>query len=477
MSDTPAKPVLFWFRRDLRLADHPGLHAALERARANGGAVIPVFVHDREAGGLGAAPRWRLGEGLRVFAEALAEKGSRLILRQGEPLQVLRDLIDETGADCVMWQRAYAPDSIERDSDVKAALQKDGIDVESHPGHLLFEPWTVETKQGGFYKVYTPMWNMVKDRDVPEPLRAPSDLRAPDRWPDSDALDDWEMGAAMRRGAAVVAAHATVGEAAARDKFNRFLRDTIADYASGRDRMDAHGTSEMSEPLSYGEIGPRTLWHGAKGAGQGKGVETYLKELVWREFAYHLMYHTPRLLSDNWREKWDSFPWKEDRRLREVRAWEQARTGVPIVDAALREMYVTGRMHNRARMIVASYLCKHCMVHWRIGQEWFADCLIDWDPASNALGWQWTAGSGPDAAPYFRVYNPYTQAEKFDPDGSYVTAWVAEGQARPPATALAYFDAIPRAWGLSPDDPYPEPVVSHEEGRARALEAYENRDF
>jgi deoxyribodipyrimidine photo-lyase len=199
--------------------------------------------------------------------------------------------------------------------------------------------------------------------------------------------------------------------------------------------------------------------------------------LVWREFAYHLMYHTPHILSGNWKPDWDAFPWNTDEDHPHVIAWKQGRTGIRFVDAAMREMYVTGRMHNRGRMIVASYLTKHLLSHWKIGLKWFEDCLIDWDPASNAMGWQWAAGSGPDAAPYFRVFNPVTQLDKFDPKGEYVAQWIAEGRRAPSQTALSYFNAIPRQWGLAPDLVYPAPVVAADAGRARALAAYEKRGF
>jgi deoxyribodipyrimidine photo-lyase len=212
--------------------------------------------------------------------------------------------------------------------------------------------------------------------------------------------------------------------------------------------------------------------------GEGKaGAEHFLREVVWREFAYHLMWHTPHLLTDNWRRDWDAFPWRTDETSEEVMRWKQGRTGIRFVDAALREMYVTGRMHNRGRMIVASYLTKHLMCHWKIGLDWFAECLIDWDPASNAMGWQWSAGSGPDATPYFRVFNPVTQLDKFDPKRVYVNRWIAEDRRNPDPLALSYFDAIPAAWGMRPDQPYPPPIVGPEEGRKRALAAYETRKF
>ncbi len=402
-----------------------------------------------------------------------------MILRRGAALDVLRALVKETGAEAVVWNRLYDPQTKARDTSVKAALKDDGLEVTSFAGHLLFEPWTVETKTGGFYKVFTPMWKMVRGRDVASPLKPPSDIPAPDGWPASDDLEDWGLADAMRRGAPVLARHICVGEEAARGRLGAFLAHKVDDYDTNRDLPSVDGTSRLSENLTYGEISPATCWHaGRRQMEEGStGAETFCKELVWREFAYHLAHHTPRIVDQNWREDWDAFPWNEDERLAEVKAWKQGRTGLPFVDAAMREMYVTGTMHNRGRMIVASYLTKHLMCHWRIGQKWFEDCLIDWDPASNAMGWQWSAGSGPDATPYFRVFNPETQVEKFDRDGQYRRTWIAEGYGDPSDTALSYFDAIPESWPMSPQDAYPDPIVEASEGRKRALSAYENRDF
>ena len=472
---TQTAPILLWFRRDLRLSDHPALSAAAESGRP----VIPVFLRDPLVDALGAAPRFRLGLGLEQFAASLAEAGSRLTLRSGPALETLRALVRETGAGAVWWTRAYDPESVARDTEVKAALKADGLDARSFSGHLMFEPWTVETKDGGFYKVYTPFWRAVRGRAVEAPRPAPGRLPAPDAWPGSERLADWRLGAAMDRGAEIVARHAQVGERAAQGRLGHFMAHVVAGYGESRDRLAEDGTSCLSENLSLGEISPHQCWHaGLRAMEEGKaGAETFLQELVWREFAYHLMHHTPRLTSANWRPEWDAFPWSEDAGAAKVRAWQQGRTGIEMVDAGMREMYVTGRMHNRARMIVASYLTKHLMTHWKIGLKWFEDHLIDWDPASNALGWQWSAGSGPDATPYFRVFNPVTQAKRFDPDAAYRRRWIAEGQRSPPEPARAYFEAIPRRWGLAPGDAYPAPVVAPAEGRKIALEAYENRDF
>ncbi|WP_170442530.1 cryptochrome/photolyase family protein [Ruegeria arenilitoris] len=470
--DKEQSPIILWFRRDLRLSDHPALAAAAQTGRP----VIPVFLRDQLVDDLGAAPKWRLGLGLAALSDGLERKGSKLILRSGPSLAALEDLIRETGATDVYWSRAYDPESIGRDTQIKAALSAQDVSAKSFAGHLLFEPWTVATKAGQPFRVFTPMWRAVRGREVDAPKPAPSRIAAPRSWPQSDVLEAWNLGADMRRGTVVVRAHVEPGEAAAFAQLDEFTERLDA-YPAKRDDLGDDGTSGLSEYLSLGEISPATIWHRVQSAGfsGSSGAEGFLRQLVWREFAYHLMYHTPHLLSANWKPEWDAFPWNTDSETPEVRAWTMARTGIPVIDAGLRQMYVTGRMHNRVRMIVASYLTKHLMTHWKIGMDWFADCLVDWDPAANAMGWQWVAGSGPDASPFFRIFNPQTQAEKFDPTGAYVRRWLAEGQKNPPETALAYFDAVPVSWGLSPTDAYPDPVVDLKVGRQRALAAYEGR--
>lgn len=468
-------PIIVWLRRDLRLADH----GALAAAAGSGRPVIAVFINDEVVEGLGAAPKWRLGLAVAEFGRALDALGARLVLRRGRALEVLRALVAETGAGVVYWQRAYDPDSKARDTAVKAGLKDDGVDAQSFSGQLLFEPWSVQTKTGGYYKVFTPFWRAVGGRGVGALAKAVGALRAPATWPHSETLSDWQMGAAMRRGAAITGQHVRVGEAAALDRLADFMENRVAVYSQTRDFPGIDGTSRLSEHLAWGEISPRTAWFaGQRALQEGKaGAEVFLKELVWREFAYHLMHHTPHIATQNWRREWDAFPWNEDSDAPEVLAWKQGRTGIEFVDAAMRELYVTGYMHNRARMIVASYLTKHLLSHWRIGQRWFADHLIDWDPASNAMGWQWAAGSGPDAAPFFRVFNPVTQLDRFDRDRAYTRRWIAEARTLPSVTALQYFEAVPKAWGLLPSDSYPAPVVSPQTGRNRALAVYKARDF
>lgn len=462
------RPTLLWLRRDLRLADHPALHAALDR----GGPVAPVYILDPVVERWGAALRWRLGESLADLAPRLAAKGAPLTLRRGEAAAALRALAEETGAGACVFSTLYDAASRERDEAAARALAEAGVACVRVPSGLLREPWEVETKAGGPYKVYTPYWRAVREREVGEPAPEPAAIPFLDRPPRSERLEDWRLGADMRRGGPVVARYAVIGEARARARLDRFLGEKIAGYAEGRQRMDLDAGSSLSENLTLGEISPRTVWTEARRAlrAGAAGAETFLKEIAWREFAHHLLWRAPRIEQDNWNPSFDAFPWREDNA--EAERWRRGMTGEPIIDAAMRQLYATGRMHNRARMVVGSYLTKHLLTHWRVGERWFRDCLTDWDPANNALGWQWVAGSGPDASPFFRVFSPASQAEKFDPDGAYRRRWVAE-LARPPGEdALAFFEAAPRSWGLDPLQPYPHPLVDLKAGRERALSAY-----
>lgn len=459
--------ALWWIRRDMRLTDNPALCAA-----ARAGDVVPVFIRDDSLDDLGAAPKWRLGLGLAHLDAQIKALGGAVVMRSGAARDVLLQLVQETGATSVYWSRLYDEDAIARDTDVKACLTAKGIDARSFDGHLLFEPWSVETKQGGFYKVYTPFWNAVKQRPI-EPSFGVPKLCFAASVP-SDSLENWQLGAAMQRGADVVLPHTVVGETAAQDRLDHFITTHVDQYKARRDFPAEPVCSGLSENLTYGEISPRQIWHAGQRALQdgAAGAEHFLKELVWREFAYHLLFHKPDLPNENFRHHWGAFPWQTGAATPEVARWQRGMTGVRFVDAAMREMYVTGTMHNRARMIVASYLTKHLMTDWRVGRAWFEECLIDWDPAANAMGWQWVAGCGPDAAPYFRIFNPDGQIEKFDKQGVYVDRWIAEGHLTPSDTALSYFKAVPKAWSLAPSDPYPNPIVPLAEGRQRALAAY-----
>lgn len=468
--------TLLWLRRDFRLHDH----AALQAAVARGKPIIPVVIADALDQAMGAAPRWRWAQAIRHFAAQWAGLGGQVILRQGAALPVLQALVAETGADAVFWTRYLHPEAIARDKVIKATLSAAGILAKGFDGQLLFNPWAMETHAGGPYRVYTPFWKACRAAPAPaHPIPAPASILHPRHWPESLALEAFcaPLERGMNRGAAVVAAHAVVGEAAAQARLQRFIDKALATYREQRDFPDRPATSGLSENLAWGEISPHRLWwavtdHIARYPAAASGGEHFLKELVWREFAWHLAFHTPHILTRNWRSEWDHFPWRADNP--DAERWRRGQTGEPMVDAAMRQMYVTGVMHNRCRMIVASYLTKHLLTDWRVGAAWFADCLIDWDPASNAMGWQWTAGSGPDAAPYFRIYNPATQAEKFDPNHRYRAQWLAGwGGARSP-TAQSYFAAVPRAWALDEGAPPPRPLIALEAGRARALAAYED---
>lgn len=464
-----ASPTLLWIRKEFRLADNP----ALVRALAGDGPVIPVFILDPETENAhGAASLWRLEQAIAAFSATLEEKGQRLILRRGEALASLRALIEETGARRVVWGRHYDKAARDRDTAVKAALKQEGVEAVSVRAHLLFEPWTIETKTGGPYRVYSPFKRACFDReaDIGDALAVPNDLSPPDRWPLSEELADWGLGAAMERGGAVVARYASVGEAAALAQLEGFV-EIVAQYDEGRNALGVTGTSRLSENYAWGEISPRTAWHRirtymARSTKADEGPTVYLQELLWREFAYQLLYNYPDLATKNWREEWDAFPWRED--SEDAERWRRGMTGIAGVDAAMRELYTTGYMHNRMRMLTASFLTKHLMVDWRVGEAWFRECLTDWDPASNAMGWQWVAGSGPDATPFFRIFNPETQVEKFDKGGRYVSRWLDPGS----QDAQQFFTAIPRAWKMTPEDKRPRPMVSLKDGRERALAAY-----
>ena len=342
-------PLILWFRRDLRLDDHPMLAAAA----ATGRPLLPVFISDRAVTGIGAAARWRWGEGVSSFKKRLDSIGSRLILRRGPALPVLLELIEQTGAGGVWWSRLYDPLARDRDTDIKETLRARGLDARSFAGHTLAEPWEIATGQGAPYKVYTPFWKALSGAGVARPADAPVRLAAPDNWPGSEDLASWRLGAAMNRGAPIVARYSRIGEEAARKRLELFLESRIGRYRDRRDFPSEDSVSGLSENLTYGEIGPRRIWHAAL-ARTGTGAEHFRKELAWRDFAHHLMFHTPHLLTEAWRPDWAGFPWQGESDVAE--AWRRAQTGEALVDAGLRQMYVTWSMHNHVRMVVAGFL-------------------------------------------------------------------------------------------------------------------------
>lgn len=469
------KPIIYWIRRDLRIHNNSALKFAVEAGQP----VIPVFIKDEFVDNLGSAPKWRLGLGLEYLAKQYKTFGLDIVFRTGSAEKVLTELISETHANQVVWGRTYLPPLNDRDKHIKTALKQKGLSVKSFPGHLLFEPWTVSPKSSEFFKVYTPFWKATRLKDPIGSEIKISKIIGVEEKLNSENLEDWGLGKEMSCGSLVVRRYVRLGEDAARERLSQFISNNVMHYSTSRDIPSLDGTSSLSENLSLGEISPIECWNaGFTALREGHdAAEIFLKELVWREFAYHLAHHTPRILDSNWRQEWNNFPWNTNDEDHKVLLWKQGRTGIPFVDAAMRELYVTGRMHNRGRMIVASFLTKHLMTHWKIGLKWFENCLIDWDPASNAMGWQWSAGSGPDATPYFRVFNPNTQLEKFDGKYEYRDTWLAEFSGKKSSKALSFFDAIPKKWKITPEMEYPDPVVDLSEGRARALDAYKNREF
>ncbi len=473
-----ASPVIVWFRLDLRLADNPALTAAA----ATGRSVIPLYILDDALAGEtpGAASRWWLHHSLDALGAQLRDLGSRLVLRRGGAEEVLAGLIGETGADALFWNRRYEPAAIARDTRIKQVLKERGVAVRSFNSALLFEPWEVETRTGDPYKVFTPFWKTCLAKAEPsEPTAEPDRLAAPANWPRSDALPSWNLLPRIRWDAGLEAAW-TPGRAGAEAVLGRFLDEALRGYAEGRDVPGDSGTSRLSPHLHFGEIGPREIWHavsaereGGGGAGAVRGSETYLRELGWREFAHHLLFHFPRTVRHPLRPEFERFPWADDEAG--LRAWQRGLTGFPIVDAGMRELWDTGWMHNRVRMIAASFLVKDLLVPWQRGADWFWDTLVDADLASNTLGWQWTAGCGADAAPYFRIFNPTSQGERFDPDGTYVRRYVPELAGLPAPWIHRPWEApeeVLRRAGVELGTTYPRPIVDHAQARDRALEAY-----
>ena len=469
---------IVWFRADLRLADNAALVVAQKR-----GVVIPVFIWSPKEEGewpLGGASKWWLHQSLLALGKDLREKGSRLVIRRGAALEVLRELVKETGASAVIWNRRYEPLVIARDTKVKEALRGDGLRVESFNAALLHEPWTIQNQSKKPFQVFTPFWrHCLTKPDPEEPLTAPKDLRAPRKWPKSLALAELKLEPKIKW-AEVIRAAWTPGEDGARVNLNRFLDEAFGDYSEGRNRPDKVGTSRLSPHLHFGEISPRQVWHevrklAAKRKSSAKKwrESQYLTEIGWREFAHHLLFHFPQTLTEPLRAEFKEFRWRKNAAW--LKAWRAGRTGYPIVDAGMRELWTTGWMHNRVRMIVASFLVKDLLIDWQHGARWFWDTLVDADLANNTLGWQWTAGCGADAAPYFRVFNPTTQGEKFDPQGEYVRRWCPElaklsnewihEPHKAPAEVL-------RAAGIELGKTYPEPIVSHAIAREVALEEY-----
>jgi deoxyribodipyrimidine photo-lyase len=392
----------------------------------------------------------------------------------------VRALVDETKAAAVFWNRRYEPFAIEADAALKGALLRDGVEATSFKGALLFEPWEVKTGAGGHFKVYSPFWRACLARGVDgTALPAPDRIAAPADLPRSDDLAAWKLLPTKPDWAGGMRASWVPGEVGALAKLDALRESRLLGYAAQRNRPDLPQTSRLSPHLHWGEISPRQVWDAAHAvahahAASSKDVEKFVSEIGWREFSHHLLYYAPALPERNWRESFDRFPWASD--PDGLEAWRRGCTGYPIVDAGMRELWTTGWMHNRVRMVVASFLIKDLLIHWREGAAWFWDTLVDADLANNAASWQWVAGSGADAAPYFRVFNPVSQGETYDPSGDYVRRWVPELAKLPNAHIHAPWlasSATLAAAGVTLGETYPKPIIDHGKARVRALAAFE----
>jgi deoxyribodipyrimidine photo-lyase len=473
------RPVIHWFRQDLRLTDN----RALQTAIAAGGPVIPVYILDDEAAGkwpMGGASRWWLHQSLQSLASNLEKIGSRLVLLRGDSVKVLTKLIEKTGATTVTATRCYEPWSGALEAAVRDAADAAGAAFHRYAGNLLFEPESVRTQMGEPFRVFTPFYRAATAGDaVRTPFAAPKTMAAPKTWPKSDALAAWGLLPKTPDWAGGLRDTWEPGEAGARDRLSTFLDGPVADYHDARNRPDQPATSKLSPHLHFGEISPATCWHAARATAAShpkteQGVATFLKEIGWREFSYHLLSHWPTLPEQPFRADFAGFPWKDA--PADLAAWQKGMTGYPIVDAGMRELWQTGWMHNRVRMIVGSFLVKDLLIPWQDGKAWFWDTLVDADLASNAASWQWVAGSGADAAPYFRVFNPVRQGTTYDPDGVYVRQYVPELARLPNAHLHAPFAApaeVLAAAGVVLGKTYPKPLVDHAAARDAALAAFE----
>ena len=454
------KPVIVWFRQDLRLSDNP----ALAHAAKSGRPLVCLYVLDDETPGdwrWGGASRWWLHHSLAALDKTLQAHKGYLVLRHGHADKIVRKLVEETGADMMVWNRCYEPFAVARDTAVKSDLAADGIEVQSFNASLLYEPWEIKTESGTPFRVFTPFWNALRAKgDVGKPHPAPRTL-AFHKGVESEDLRDWKLLPFKPDWAKGF--DWTPGEDSARQALYDFL-DHASGYKSARDIPGKDGTSRLSAHLHWGEIGPRQVWHAVRAREHSDGAETFLKELGWREFCHQLLFYNPDLPEQPLDRRFAKFEWR--RSEKHFTAWTRGRTGIPIVDAGMRQLWRTGWMHNRVRMIVASFLIKHLGIHWQRGEAWFWDTLVDADLANNAANWQWVAGCGADAAPFFRIFNPVLQGEKFDPDGDYVRSFVPE-LADIPAKFIHKPWAAPR-----PPAHYPTPIVDLAEGPERALAAF-----
>ena len=463
-------PVIVWFRRDLRLADNPALSEAVK----TGQPLICLYIYeDNCARPLGAASQLWLHHSLIDLSKELAEIGANLVLRKGDAHQILSELMHATGANSVYWNRRYAEDARNRDAIIKANLSERGVNVKSYRANLLSEPWSVKTKTDGYYKVFTPYWRRAQSFiDMSDPIDAPQNLNGFHEDLVSDELSDWGLSPSSPDWGEKLLPHWSIGAEGAVQALAEFVGGPVVDYPEDRNRPDkTRGTSRLSAHLAFGEISPKQIWHACKD--NIEKAQKFLAEIGWREFSYVLLFHNPNLDNENFKPAFDAFEWNQDDEA--LQRWQMGQTGYPFVDAGMRQLWQTGWQHNRVRMVTASFLIKHLLIDWREGEKWFWDTLVDADPASNAASWQWVAGSGADASPYFRIFNPFTQGEKFDPDGLYVRKYVPELKLLPNKFIHRPWEApasVLKEANVRLGETYPHPIVDHKFARERALEAY-----
>ncbi|MGC9239905.1 MAG: cryptochrome/photolyase family protein [Acidithiobacillus sp.] len=469
----PTALTLVLFRNDLRLADHPALWHAAQK-----GPILPVYLHSA-ADQSGLAWRWWQGNSLLTLKARLAERGLPLVLRSGQAREILPEIVRRTGAAAVYWNRRYDSEGMREDEELKRLLKTMGIEVRSFVGNLLVEPWE-HLREGRPYRVFTPFWKaMLARHQFARPLPEPTPCTAPADTPESEDLADWGWQPRHPDWSLSLAAHWRVGEAAAWERLHAFVDEGLTHYAEGRNLPGKPYVSRLSPYLAHGEVSPRQIWWhfsdlAQEQPGSHRHIEAFLRELGWREFSWHLLYHFPDLPREPLRPEFGQFPWRDDPAA--LRAWQRGRTGYPIVDAGMRELWQSGWMHNRVRMIVASFLVKDLRVPWQEGEAWFWDTLVDADLANNSASWQWVAGCGADAAPYFRVFNPVLQAEKFDPDGEYIRKWLPPLRQLPTAHIHAPWEApapVLEKAGVTLGKDYPRPLVDHHQAREAALAAWE----
>jgi deoxyribodipyrimidine photo-lyase len=480
MADRSDAPCIVWFRDDLRISDHPAFYAAATTGRP----AICLYIFDDADGSnggrrIGGAARWWLAQSLRALENRLGGAGVPLLLQKGPAARIIPDLALESGASDVFWNAiAHAPhQAIE--GEIASALRDLGINAHAFAGDLLAAPETVRTKEGRGLRVFTPFWRRVQGMGAPpDPLPTPRHLRAGPNL-SGETIESLKLEPTQPDWAGGLRETWVAGESAAQKRLQHFLKEGLAGYASDRDRPDRDGTSSLSPHLRFGEISPRQVWHATQFAiaerpALSGDADKFLSELGWREFCRHLLFDVPDLATRNLQPSFDAFPWRRDEAA--LAAWQRGQTGYPIVDAGMRQLWHTGVMHNRVRMVVASFLVKHLLIDWRKGEQWFWDTLVDADTGSNPANWQWVAGCGADAAPYFRIFNPVLQGEKFDPNGSYVGHWVPEVAQLPKGLIHQPWEAAPlelASAGITLGESYPHPIVDHREARERALKAYE----